>query len=399
MKVLIADKIEESVLPALERIGCRVTYRPELVAEDLPGAIAGFQVLVVRSTRVTEATIRAGNDLALVVRSGAGVNTIATEAAANAGIYVANCPGRNADAVAELTIGLLIAADRGIADATADLRAGRWRKSHYQKAAGIKGRRLGIVGYGSIGRAVAKAAQGLGMRVSAWSRSLTPETAAREGIEVAATLSELASSCDAVSVHVAANDETKAIVDERFFDALRDGAIFINTSRGDVVDEAALAAAIERKHLRVGLDVFACEPESGEAAFENTRLAALVTATPHIAASTAQASEAIADETVRVIRRYKETGVPANVVNINMTSPAPWVLVVRHHNRVGVLAAVLEELKSGNVNIEEMQNTIFAGGSAACCTMLVDSLPDDPTIERIRAIDEVLSARVETKQG
>ncbi len=396
MRILIADSLEQSAVSELERLGCDVSIRPELGADDLPAAIQGFQVLVVRSTKVTEATINAADQLALVVRAGAGVNTIALDAAAKAGVYVANCPGKNADAVAELTMGLITAADRRIADATADLRAGKWRKKAYQSAAGLRGRRLGIVGYGSIGKAVARIAEAFGMEIAAWSRSLTDAIAEADGITRAADLAEIARTCDVVTVHLASGAQTKGIIDADFFAAIKDGAIFVNTSRGDVVDEAALQRAIGEKHLKVGLDVFADEPSSGTADFAATQLAAGITATPHIGASTDQASEAIAAETVRVICAYKETGVPANAVNVNISSPAPWILIVRHQNRVGVLAGVLDELRRADINIEEMQNTIFSGGHAACCTMQLDSLPGDEILKRIASSDLIYVARVES---
>ena len=399
MRILIADTLKASAVSELERLGCDVTVRAELTADDLPPAIQGYQILVVRSTRVTEQTISSSDQLALVVRAGAGVNTIALDAAADAGIYVANCPGKNADAVAELTIGLIISADRGIANATADLRDGRWRKSHYQVAAGLRGRTLGIVGYGSIGKAVAQCALGIGMKVSAWSRSLSEETAETDGISRVAKLVDLARTCDVVTMHLSSNKETKSLIDVDFLNELKDGAVFVNTSRGDVVDEEALKRAIDEKHLRVGLDVFANEPGGGNAEFADTAFASAITATPHIGASTEQASDAIAAETVRVIRAYKETGVPENVVNVNRSSPAPWILVVRHRNRVGVLAGVLDELRGGDINIEEMQNMIFAGGGAACCTMQIDSLPNEEILRRIRSMDSVYAARVETKGG
>ena len=251
MRVLIADSLKESAVTELEKIGCTVSMRYGLTAEELPREISGFQVLVVRSTKVTEETIIAADQLALVVRAGAGVNTIALKAAARAGIYVANCPGKNANAVAELAFGLIIAADRRIVDATKDLRAGSWRKKHYQKAGGLFDRKLGIVGYGGIGRAVARIAQGMGMRVVAWSRSLSDEVAEGDAISVTTDLMELAHTCDVVSIHLASNSETRNLIGTHFFDAMKDGSIFINTSRGDIVDTYALKIAIDEKEIKV----------------------------------------------------------------------------------------------------------------------------------------------------
>ncbi|MFQ5732905.1 MAG: NAD(P)-dependent oxidoreductase, partial [Planctomycetaceae bacterium] len=292
MNVLIADKLSEATVTELSGLGADVRLQPELSADDLPAAIGDGNVLVVRSTEVTAETIDAGDNLSLIVRAGAGVNTIDVGRANARGIYVANCPGKNSAAVAELAIGLLIACDRRIVDACVDLRSGRWRKKEYGQARGLRGRTLGILGWGTIGRAVAGRARGLEMNVLAWSRSLTRETAAESGVAFAETPMHLAEAADAVSVHLASAPETHHLVGREFLAAMKVGAILINTSRGELVDSAALTQAIRDKGLRVGLDVFENEPGGGDAVFADAELAGLVAATPHIGASTEQASEA-----------------------------------------------------------------------------------------------------------
>ena len=167
MKILIADKMSKTALSDLEKLGHAVVSNPDLKAEDLPAAVGDAEVLIVRSTKVIAATLEAGKNLSLIIRAGAGVNTIDLAKASEFGIHVINCPGKNTEAVAELAIGLLIAADRRIADATADLRGGKWRKKEYGKAAGLKGRTLGILGLGSIGKAVVRRALALEMNVIA----------------------------------------------------------------------------------------------------------------------------------------------------------------------------------------------------------------------------------------
>ncbi|MBT3294832.1 MAG: hypothetical protein HN919_07760 [Verrucomicrobia bacterium] len=212
MNILIADKVSPDMIFEIESLGGEVTYAPDLTAEALPASVGSAAILIVRSTKVTRDTIEAGANLRLIVRAGAGVNTIALDAASDRSIYVANCPGMNTDAVAELAIGLLIAADRQIADATVALREGKWLKGEFGKARGLLGRTLGVVGVGQIGLATVKRAQALGMQVVAWSRSLTPERAEALGVEHAATLVELAAKADAVSVHLAATAETKHLL-------------------------------------------------------------------------------------------------------------------------------------------------------------------------------------------
>jgi D-3-phosphoglycerate dehydrogenase len=397
MKVLIADKMSSQTEVALRELGATLEVKPDLSADDLPGAIGDAQVLIVRSTKVTAATIAAGKKLSLIVRAGAGVNTIDVDAASQRGIYVTNCPGKNSAAVAELAIGLLIACDRRIVNATNDLRNGQWRKKEYGKARGLRGRTLGIIGMGMIGKEVVCRAQGLGMRVLAWSRSLTEAAAEELGVEYCASPLEIARRSDAVTLHVAAAAETNRLVNKEFLDALPNGAILINTSRGEVIDQGALIDAIQRKNLRVGLDVFADEPKPGEAPFADTELAKLVTATPHIGASTDEASEAIAEESVRIIRLFRETGKPVNTVNMCARTPATHSLVVRHFNRVGVLASILDLLREEGINVEEMENTIFAGAKAACCTLQLDTPPSDAIIAALTQNDAILQVSLESR--
>jgi D-3-phosphoglycerate dehydrogenase / 2-oxoglutarate reductase len=399
MKVLIADKLSPSAIEALGTLGIEVESKPDLKTPDLPGAIGESEVLIVRSTKVDRATIDAGTNLGLIVRAGAGVNTIDLDAASERGVYVANCPGKNCDAVAELAIGLLLAADRRIPQASADLAAGAWKKKEYGKARGLKGRTLGILGLGMIGQAVLRRARGLEMEILAWSRSLTPERAEALGIERAPDPLEVARRADAVTLHLAATDETRHLVGADFLEAMRDGAILVNTSRGEVVDTAALKEAIRRKHLRVGLDVYENEPAASDPDFADTELAELVVGTPHIGASTDQAAEAIAAEAVRVVKAFLETGVPANAVNLCERTPATHNLIVRHYNRVGVLAGVLQALREDGVNIEEMNNIIFDGGKAACCTLQLDSAPSGEALERIRENEAILQAALAAREA
>jgi D-3-phosphoglycerate dehydrogenase len=392
MKILIADKLSKTAIADLEAMGHAVVSNPDLKAEDLPAAIGDAEVLIVRSTKVTAETIAASTKLALIIRAGAGVNTIDLAKASELGIHVTNCPGKNTDAVAELAIGLLIAADRRIANATAELRVGKWNKKEYGKAAGLKGRTLGIIGTGSIGKAVIRRALALDMSVVAWSRSLTPEKAKELGVAFAATPLDVAKAADAVSLHVAAKPETKGMVDAEFLAAMKKGAILVNAARGDIVDTEAVKAAIAEKGLRYACDVYAPEPAGGVAEFPATDLAAAAVAcTPHIGASTDQASEAIAAEAVRIVKVFEETGTPPNDVNIRAKSSAIANLVVRHYNKVGVIAGVLLLLRNAGVNIEEMQNLVFEGGSAACCSLKLDSRPDDALVAQIAATENIIS--------
>src|SRR5216684_3680417 len=323
MRVLIADKFEQSGRDGLEAIGCEVSYQPDLKDEALVEAVRteATDVLVVRGTKVTEPMLGAAQ-IKLVVRAGAGYNTIDVAAASRRGIYVSNCPGKNSIAVAELAFGLILALDRRIADNVQSLRDGHWKKAEYSKARGLFGRTLGLIGVGQIGREMIPRAKGFELQVVAWSLRLTPEVAEGLGVGYKASWLEVAAAADIVSVHVALSAQTRGMIDAKFFDPMRPGAYFINTSRAEVVDQEGLRRAVREKGIRVGLDVFAQEPTGGSGDFADDIVkTGAVYGTHHIGASTDQAQEAIAAETVRIIRAFKETGKVPNVVNLAVTTP------------------------------------------------------------------------------
>ena len=403
MKVLIADKFEDSGIAGLEAAGCEVEYGPELTGDTLTAAIrsSAADVLVVRSTKVTAPMLDAGR-LSLIVRAGAGYNTIDVAAASTRGVYVSNCPGKNAVAVAELTFALILALDRRVPDNVAELRAGKWNKKEYAKAQGLYGRTIGLLGLGSIGQEVIRRAAGFGMNVVVWSRrcdgenrpmnerearDLGIETAFRSvRIDLAPTPGDVASRADILTIHLALTSETRGIVGAPLLAKLRPGAFVINTARGEVVDDAALAAAVRDKSLRVGLDVFANEPATTTGEMKDDLLSLPnVYGTHHIGASTDQAQEAIAAETVRIISSYKDTGRVPNVINLARRTPATHMLIVRHRDRPGVLAHVFNHLRTDNLNVQETENIVFEGAEAAVARINLDGAPSAALCGRIKA--------------
>ncbi len=393
MRILVADKFEQSGLKGLAALGCEVVSEPGLKDQALADRVAELKpdVLIVRGTKVGEPVLAAG-PLKLVVRAGAGYNTIDLKAASFRGIYVSNCPGKNAIAVAELAFGLILALDRRIADNVISLRAGEWNKAEYSKARGVYGRTLGLLGVGSIGGHMVPRAKAFGMHVVAWSRGLTAQKAEELGIERNDSPLEVAAAADIVSVHLALAPETRGLCNAAFFAAMKPGSYFINTARGEVMDEAALQAAIREKGLRAGLDVYAQEPAGGAGAFAGNIAAQLpaVYGTHHIGASTDEAQEAIAAETVRVVRVFQETGKPPNVVNLARKTPATCSLVVRHLDRPGVLASVLDAIRGANINVQEMENVVFEGAEAAVARVNLETIPDEATLAPLRAAPEIL---------
>src|SRR5436309_2065467 len=390
MKVLVADKFEKSGLDGLKAAGCEVVYQPDASGDALTGAIreTAADVLVVRSTAVNAAMLEAGA-LSLVVRAGAGYNTIDVATASRCGIYVSNCPGKNAIAVAELAFALLLAIDRRVPDNVADLRAGTWNKKEYSKARGLFGRTLGLLGYGNIGQEMARRAHAFGMPIVVWSRRFVTGRdsigAAPVPMQLAASPEEVAERADVLSVHLALAAETRGLVNASVLGRLKPGSYFINTARAEVVDHAALETVVRERNIRAALDVFAAEPTSATGAF-NDPIVSLPTVygTHHIGASTDQAQEAIAAETVRIVTSYKDTGKVPNVVNLAKKTPATHMLVVRHRDRPGVLAHVFEHLRGGNINVQETENVIFEGAQAAVARINLDRPPPDRLLNTIQ---------------
>jgi D-3-phosphoglycerate dehydrogenase len=307
-------------------------------------------------------------------------------------------------AVAELTLGLILALDRRIPDNVAALRAGQWDKKRFSKAAGLAGRTLGLLGYGAIGREVARRAQACGLQLLIWSRSLTPaaepttlglHSTAESSVRIAASPAEVAEGCDILSVHVALTPETRGLVNAAIFEKLKPGAFVINTARAEVMDYEALETAAREKKLRVGLDVFRDEPSGGTGEYRDPLLDLPdVYGTHHIGASTEQAQEAIAAETVRIVTAFKQTGKVPNCVNLARRTPATHLLVVRHRDRPGVLAHVFDQLREAAINVQETENVIFEGAHAAVARINLDREPDPDVLARIEAHSEVVRVQL-----
>ena len=395
MRILIADTFSEAHVEQLTAFGHEVVVEPSFDVETLPAAIAGHDVLVVRSTRVDEATFVAADRLALIVRAGAGVNTIDVQAAADRGVVVSNTPGKNAIAVAELTMGLMSAIDRNIPDNVAELRAGTWNKERWSEADGLAGKRLGIVGFGSIGIEVARRAKGFAMQIvlvdRPGRRASTAAIVTELDTQLVPDLETLMGISDVISFHVPAAPETVGMLNSELLSHVRPGTVLINTSRGDILDEEALLKAIDEKDLRIGLDVYRTEPDGAVTEF-GSELARhpSVYGTHHIGASTRQAQHAIADEVVAIVEAFGR-GVMRNAVNLADGPSGDVVISVRHHDRVGVLAQVLELLRQADHNVGRMANTIFVGANAATATIALSGMPEAATIAAIEALDDVMA--------
>jgi D-3-phosphoglycerate dehydrogenase len=398
MRVLVADRLPESQIERLSDRGHDIRYEPGLTASQLPDVITDAEALVVRSTRVNAATIEAGEALGLIVRAGAGTNTIDIEAASDRGVYVSNVPGKNAVAVAELTMGLILALDRHIPDNVAELRDGSWQKTRFAKARGLKGRRIGVIGLGSIGMEVAARARAFGMKVLALDRPGRPESRSEAigelGIRLFPDLESLLPECDYVSLHVPAVPETVGMVDSSFLQLMPEGSCLINTSRADVLVAEDLLRLLDERDLRAGIDVFPGEPDSGEARFvselaEHPR----VYGTHHIGASTEQAQLSVAKQVVKIIDSYCDGGV-RNVVNLAEPMSHTTVVGVRHVDQVGILSSVFAILRAGGINVEHMENHVFAGARAAKAVIHLHGDFDAALRKEIADLDGVMHVEV-----
>lgn len=397
MHILFADNIDEALLAPLTEAGHTYSVNGSLTADNVADHIRGVDALVVRSTKVTAKAIEAADKLGLIVRAGAGTDNVDKDAASNKGIYVCNVPGRNAIAVAELTMGLMLAIDRNIAEQAADLRNSAWDKSRYTKAEGIAGKVIAIIGLGEIGLAVAERAKAFGMTVTAVRKDNRSDEALSRirsiGIRLVEDQDDLLGAADVVSIHVPKDKSTIGLVDADFLGRLRDGAVLLNTSRGEVVDEDALLHALDKRGMKAGLDVYANEPTVGRGAFhsEIARHPSVV-GTHHIGASTDQSQRSIAQGTVEVIQAYT-TGTVVNCVNMTQEPTGSDCLIVRHADRVGVLAQIFAILRAAGINVQQMENQVFAGpDAAAVATIGVSKCPAEDVLAKLVEIPEVISA-------
>lgn len=397
MKILLADKLAPFVASKLEDAGFSIYDDPSLKDDSLLAVMEEFkpEILVVRSTKVLDSHIEKTPSLSLIIRAGAGVNTIAIDTASKKGIFVANCPGKNAIAVAELVMGHIINLDRKICDNHIDFKAGNWNKKKYSKAEGLFGKKMAVLGMGAIGLEVTKRAKAFGLEVQAWSRSLTPTQAKTLGITFCATKEDAVAGADVLSVHLPATENTKRLLNRELFSLLNDNAFVINTSRGSLLDEKDLLEMIEKKNLSAGLDVFDNEPSSNDSKHNSDlKNNPNIYVTHHIGASTNQATESVGQAVLDIILHWKEKGLVLNCVNIAKQSSASHCLSVRHADKVGVLASILEHVKGAGLNIQEMDNIIFQGGKAACARIFLVGTPNEALLYSLQNSPDIFSCSI-----
>ena len=316
MKIIIADSLPDSAAALLREQGWTVDARSGRPLEELLADIADADGLIVRSaTKVTKQLIDAAPKLRIVGRAGTGVDNVDIGAADERGILVVNAPGANSISVAEHACALMLTLSRSIALADAQMKQGRWEKKSLQGAE-LRGKTLGIIGLGRIGREVARRAQAFEMTIIAHDPFISAQLAEDVNVELL-SLDDLCSRADFITLHIPSTVETTQLLDRERLSRCKKGVRIINTARGDLIDEIALAEAIASHHVAgAALDVFQVEPP-------DTTLTGLpqVVATPHIAASTREAQELVGTETASCVRDFLQSGVVRNAVNFPAVPP------------------------------------------------------------------------------
>ena len=363
MKIVVADLFSPEGLAEMKKMGHNVVYEPkavdaafvELMRKEMP------TLLVVRSKKVTKAVIDVDPKLEMVIRAGAGYDTIDVDYCSAKGIYVCNCPGKNNVAVAELAMGLIVCLDRRIPENVQLLKEGKWEKGLFAECIGLKGRTVGLLGIGAVGREVCKRCLAFEMNVIAYDPYLPPEAFTAMGATRVMSVQEIATKSDIISLHVPATKETLHMINKAFLATMKPDAVMINTARGDlVVEEDLIAHLNEMKDFYYACDVIQGEPAAKKAPFES-QLAKhpKVFATHHIGASTKQAESAIGVEAVRMVKEYGTTKTVCNCVNMATDIKVTHKISVKYASSVGILGAIMAVFTPYNLRIEEVRNEVF----------------------------------------
>lgn len=392
MKILVACRLPDAALEDLKSLGAPVIYEPELAGDALADQLGDVAILVVGRQRVSREIIAAGKQLQLIVRDGTGTLNIALEDASAEGIFVSHCEFREAAAIAEMTIGLLVAIDRQLLDQTSqsagDALARRADDIH---ALGLVGRTLGILNYGPVGREVAARARGFGMNVLACVGAQRDPALHEWGIEFVQSPRELARRSDAVSVYVPLEDATERFINAEFVANMKARSLLVHIGHPNGIEESALYEAVKEGRVRAALDLYSSEAP-GEVVRHRSKLLGLPGAvvTHRLADATERAREVIAAEVARIVRQFLVAGEVLNCVNLAERSDATWQLLLRLKDVVGVMASVMDEIRADGVNAQEITSRVFQGGRAAWVSIALSERPSNEALTALRALRGVL---------
>ncbi len=392
MKIVLAEKVSPATLAVFAaEPGWEVLTHDQL-PEGLPAALADADALVVRSAvQVDDALMEHAPKLRVVGRAGVGVDNIDADAATRRGVVVMNTPGANAVAVAELTIGLMLALARKVPAANASMHAGKWEKKNLQGAE-LRGKTLGILGLGRIGLEVAKRARGFGLEIIGSDPFVSAAVARENGIKLV-TLDELMAGSDYITLHVGLTPQTTGIINAKTIASMKKGVRIINCARGELVEDAALAAALKSGQVAgAALDVFTVEPpkDSPYAELGNVIL------TPHIAGSTAEAQEAVGIQIAMQVREYLKLGVVQNAVNLPSLSHEEYVQLAPYIDLAGRLGSFLAQ--TGNGGIESI-HLIYGGALAEAKTDLVRNAAIEGLLQGSENVNRINAAAVAQERG
>ena len=347
MKVLITDKINETAKKIIDEAAQGVIL-PTMSEDELCNIIGEYDALMVRSqTKVTAKVIEAGKKLKIIGRAGVGVDNIDLEAATKKGIIVVNSPDGNTNAAAEHTVALMLAMSRNIAGAAASTKQGKWERSKFTGHE-VFGKTLGIIGFGKIGHHVAEAAKALGMKLVVFDPYTTKEVVEKFGAKYAQTPDEIWPVCDYITVHVPKNKETMHMINKETISKMKKGVRLINCARGGIIDETALAEALESGNVaQAAVDVFEGEPNIENSPLVKTSGDILLT--PHLGASTEEAQLKVAEDVAEQIRDVLSGGSARSAVNIPSLKPEKLEPVKDYMALAENLGELAMQMSSGNL--------------------------------------------------
>ena len=392
MKIVLAEKVSPATLAVFAAEPGWEVLTHDKLPDGLPAALADADALVVRSAvQVDDALMEKAPKLRVIGRAGVGVDNIDAEAATRRGIVVMNTPGANAVAVAELTIALMLALARKLPTANATMHAGKWEKKSLQGAE-LRSKTLGILGLGRIGLEVAKRARGFGLEIVGSDPFVSAAVARENGI-VLLPMDELFAKADYLTLHVGLTPQTQGVINAKTLAAMKKGVRIINCARGELVDDAALVAALKSGQVAgAALDVFAQEPLKDSPYFELDN----VILTPHIAGSTAEAQEAVGIQIAMQVREYLKLGVVQNAVNLPSLSHEEYVQLAPYIDLAGRLGSFLGQTGKGGI---EAIHLIYGGALVDAKTDLVRNAAIEGLLQGSENVNRINAAAVAQERG
>src|SRR6201996_5993377 len=387
MKIVLAEKVSPATLAVFAgEAGWQVVTHDQ-IKNGLASELKDADALVVRSAvQVDEGLLESAPKVRVIGRAGVGVDNIDADAATRRGIVVMNTPGANAIAVAELTIGLMLALARQLSKANSTMHAGKWEKKSLQGVE-LRGKKLGVLGLGRIGLEVARRARSLGMQIIGHDPFVSASIARENAIQLVST-EDLFREADYLTLHVGLTPQTAGIINETTLATMKKGVRIINCARGELIVEQALADALKSGQVGgAALDVFHQEPPKDSPFFglENVIL------TPHIAGSTAEAQEAVGVQIALQVREYLKLGVVQNAVNLPSLSHEEYVQLAPYIDLAGRLGAFLAQ--TGYAGIESI-DLIYGGALAEAKTELVRNSAIAGLLQGLENVNRINAATI-----